>query len=315
MSKKIPKIVLDIRNYKLEDINYGYQKAVSHSQLTLFNKCKHQWALRYKDGNKPFTSNIYSVFGTAMHETIQHFLDVLYNQSAVKADSLDLELYYEEQISKEYLVQYKKNKNQHFLDPKDLREFYDDGVKILRFLKKKRAKYFSKRGWHLVGCEIPLTISSNNTFNNVKFLGYLDVVLYHEPTNEFLILDIKTSTKSWGKWQKKDGVKLSQILLYKYYFSLQFQVPIEKIKAKFFIVKRHLYENIDYAQSRIQEFEPASGKTSINKAKRLLDEFVMEAFDRKGHKDQSYTPEPSLNSCKFCPFNEDKTLCKVGISE
>ncbi len=37
------------------------------------------WAV-YKDRIKAFTSSIHTVFGTAMHEAIQKYLDVMYLQ-------------------------------------------------------------------------------------------------------------------------------------------------------------------------------------------------------------------------------------------
>jgi RecB family exonuclease len=44
-------------------------------------------------------------------------------------------------------------------------------------------------------------------------MGYLDVVLYHEPSNTFKIIDIKTSTKGWNKYTKKDESKQFQLVL------------------------------------------------------------------------------------------------------
>ena len=66
------------------------------------------------------------------------------------------------------------------------------GVEIIRTFAKKRNQYFSKRGWYLVGCEVPIMITPNKRYNNVIYQGYLDVVMYHEPTNTFKIIDIKT---------------------------------------------------------------------------------------------------------------------------
>ena len=53
------------------------------------------------------------------------------------------------------LNDYKKNNNQHFSSPTELREFFEDGKEILRFIKKKRNLYFKKKGTYLVGCEVP----------------------------------------------------------------------------------------------------------------------------------------------------------------
>ena len=56
----------------------------------------------------------------------------------------------------------------------------------------------------------------NENYPNVLFQGYLDVVLYHEPTNKFRIIDIKTSRQGWSKYQKSDQNKQLQLTAYKY---------------------------------------------------------------------------------------------------
>ena len=37
---------------------------------------------------------------------------------------------------------------------------------ILEWFKKKRSRYFSKKGTYLVGCEIPIVIAPNKMLNN-----------------------------------------------------------------------------------------------------------------------------------------------------
>ena len=52
----------------------------------MYRKCPHQWATQYKEGHKRYSPSIHLVFGTAMHEAIQHYLDVMYDKSASAAD-------------------------------------------------------------------------------------------------------------------------------------------------------------------------------------------------------------------------------------
>ena len=176
-------------------------------------------------------------------------------------------------------------------------------------MKKNRGKYFSKRGWYLAGCEVPIVITPNKRYNNVVYQGFLDVVLYHEPTNKFRIIDIKTSTNGWNTKAKKDENKQFQLILYKKFFSEQFNVPLENIDIEFFIVKRKLYENTDYPIPRVQEFKPASGKVKLNKATRALEEFIQQAFDKNGHADVDHQPTPHKN-CNWCPFHKTH-LCSA----
>ena len=304
MARKIPAIVKLIRNYNPEPINHAFQKNVSYSQLSMFRQCPKKWSLQYKEGHKTYTPTIHTVFGSALHEALQHYLTVMYDVSGAAADREDIIGIFEEKLSEEYRVQYKKNGNSHFSDAVELREFFEDGVNIINYLIKKRSRYFSKKNTYLAGCEVPIIITPNKRYTNVVYQGYLDVVLYHEYSDTFTIIDIKTSTKGWSKWAKKDEDKQFQLILYKKFFSETFNIPLEKINIEFFIVKRKLYESEDYVIPRIQQFVPASGKVKMNKATRALDEFITKVFDRKGYADVEHqaTPDNPNNKCDWCAF-------------
>ena len=57
------------------------------------------------------------------------------------------------------------------------------------------------------------------------------------------------------------------MVFFNIYFAEQYNVPVENIDVKYFIVKRKIPDNPKYAimKSRIQKFEPSSGKTTQNK--------------------------------------------------
>jgi len=311
--KKIPQIVKEIRAYKPAEINYAYQKNVSYSQFSMYRGCKRKWSIQYKDGIKVFTSTIHTVFGTALHTVLQHYLSTMYEQSAAAADRENLVEMFEDALREEYKVQYKKNGNQHFSSAEELREFFEDGVEIIRNFAKKRNSYFSKRGWYLVGCEVPIVLTPNKRYNNVIYQGYLDIVMYNENTNTFKIIDIKTSTRGWDDKTKKDEDKQFQLILYKQFFSEQFGIPVENIDIEFFIVKRKVYDHPDFVIPRIQTFVPASGKVKLNKATKALNEFIEEAFDKNGYKEKEYEPNPSKWNCTFCPFKDNSELCNAAV--
>lgn len=311
MAKKkvIPKIVKDIRKYKAHDINWGTQKLVSYSQFSMYNECPKKWSLQYVEGHKQFTSTIHTVFGSAIHEVIQHYLTTMYETSMVAADKINTSELFEEKLREEYKIQYKKNGNKHFSTPEELREFYDDGIEIIRDFAKNKKRHFSKRGWFLVGCEIPISLFPDLKKPNVLYQGFLDVVMYHEPTNTIKIIDIKTSTGGWYEKNKKDENKQFQLILYKKFFSEQFNFPIENIEIEFFIVKRKLRESEDFVIRRIQTFSPPSGKVKINKATKALDNFIENGFDNKGFKSIDHQPIVNDN-CRWCLYYKTH-LCKA----
>ena len=166
MAKKTPVIVKEIQSNPPQAINFAYQKNISYSQMSIFRGCPHRWKLQYKDKIKPFSSSIHTVFGTAVHETVQEYLNVMYNQAGTIADKMNLEDDFQTNFINEYQKQYKANNNQHFSTPVEMREFFEDGVGILNWFRKKKSAYFSKRGWWLVGCEMPITVAPNKMYNN-----------------------------------------------------------------------------------------------------------------------------------------------------
>jgi hypothetical protein len=309
MKKKIPQIVKTIRNSPKIEIDWTSQKLVSYSQLSMFNECPKRWSLMYKEGHKVFTSTIHTVFGTALHNTLQHYLEVMYEKSRAAANRINTYELFEENMRNEYMTQYKKNNKVHFSNPQEIKEFFDDGIEIIRDFAKNAGKYFSKKGWHLVGCEIPITIMPDYKLSNVIFQGYLDIVMYHEPTNTIKIIDLKTSTSGWRDKEKKDENKQLQLVLYKNLFSEAFNFPIENIEVEFMILKRKLFESEEFVIRRIQIHKPVSGKTKINKSRTLLNNFIETAFSKEGFSNTEL--EPTINkNCIYCPYNKVH-LCKA----
>ena len=310
--KKVPIIVREIRNNPPLPVNFAVEKNISYSQLSMFTQCPKKWSLQYRDGHKISEQSIHMTFGTALHEVIQHYIDKIYEVSGAAADRIDLEELFEDTLRKCYAEDYKRNNNEHFSSPTELREFFEDGKEILKFIKKKRNLYFKKKGTYLVGCEVPIVVAPNLRLNRVKYMGYLDIVLYNEHSETFKIIDIKTSTKGWNKWAKKDESKQFQLILYKHFFSKQYNIPIENIDIEFFIVRRKIYVDGDYPQKRVQQFYPASGKVKLNKAKNNLNEFINKAFNLDGsYKDTIFPAKPSKWNCTFCPFKDNMELCNV----
>ena len=282
---------------------------ISYSQLSLYTNCPHQWKLRYIDKIRESESNIYLVFGTAMHETLQHYLDVMYNHTAKKADEINLPKF----LQKALITEFKKAEEADGKPPctkEQMNEFFEDGINILDFFKKKRGEYFSKNGWELVGIEKPINVELKG---KLRIVGFLDIVMYDKIGNRIKIIDIKTSTMGWNKWMKKDENKTAQLLLYKQFYSKQYGFPVENIDVEYFIVKRKLYENAMFPQKRVQKFSPASGTVSMNKVAKKLKAFMDDAFDKEGqHIIKEYETKPSKKACRWCEFNQTE-YCDKGV--
>ena len=277
-------------------------KKISYSQYSLWKQCPYQWKIQYVDGIREYTDSIHTMFGTSMHEVIQTFLTVMYNDTAKLAEQLPLEDMLRTRMKRNFEEIVKANGGEMFCSEKDMVEFYTHGVQILDFIKKKRAQYFSKKGYELIGIEVPLNYDLPN---NLKFVGYIDIVIKDTVRDVIKIYDIKTSTMGWNKWVKADSNKTDQLLLYKQFYAKQFNHPIDKIEVEYFIVKRKLYENMDFPQKRVQKFVPANGKPSMNKMVARFKEFLDATYDDEGNiKEVEY--KKCVGKCKA--YNKCKDL-------
>jgi hypothetical protein len=287
------------------------KKSISYSQFSQWDKCPYMWKLNYVDKHSVFTDNIFTMFGTSMHEVLQEYLKVMYSDSIKAADDL-LNEQLEDRLKKNFMEITQKNGGVEFCTKDQMVEFYGDGVRILDYFKKKRNQYFSKRGYELIGIETALNYALPK---NIKFRGYIDLIIKDTVRNRIKIIDIKTSTMGWNKWQKADKNKTDQLLLYKKFYSQQHDIPMDRIEVEYFIVKRKLYENLDFPQKRIQTFIPANGTPSINKVNRRLEQFMDECFTDDGEyrDDHIYSKLPSKKNCRWCDFRDKPDLCDKKV--
>ena len=272
---------------------------ISYSQFSQWDKCPYTWKLNYVDKAETFKGNIYTLFGSAIHETIQAYLVCYYERTIKEADSLPLDEILMYRMKENYKQSKERHGDEFEVSKEEMAEFYEDGINIINEFLKKKTSYFSKKRTELVGIEMKLNYDLPN---KMKFNGYMDVVLHEKKTGRIKIIDIKSSTMGWNKYMKADKNKTNQLLLYKYFLSKQLEISEDKIDVEYLILKRRLYENIIYPQKRIQSFSPASGKPSVNKVIKRLQEFIDECYDDKGkiisHDYEKCEKHKKCRSCK-----------------
>ena len=229
----------------------------------------------------------------------------MFDKSATEADKIHLPTYFKTKLMELYKANVYAG---HFSTPQELTEFYEDAIAILDFFKSKRKLFFSKKNCELVGIEIPITGPIVEGYDKVTMKGFIDLVIYHKDLDKYVIYDIKTSTRGWSDYEKKDQVKINQILLYKKFFSNLKGIPEDKIDVQFFIVRRKINENLEFAPKRVQEFKPANGTKKVKDAFEDIQNFVKDAFTVEGeYQEKKYTK--NTDKCKFCPYIDKPELC------
>ena len=302
MSKKLKGKVKQVWESKIKQTP-SQNKHISYSSISTYNKCPKLWELQYLRNAVPFTQNIYTCFGTAMHETIQEWLTVMYHDKAKAAMDMNLkDLLYANMIKA-----YKQGKAQmgheHFSSQEELTQFWLEGTHILEWLKKKRGAYFTTKSMMLAGVE---TLLYQEIRPGVMFKGLVDLVFYHPNSDEWTIMDIKTSTSGWRDSQKNNPNLTAQVVLYKEFFAKQFNVDREKINVEYFIVKRRVPKEAEFAsmQKRVQEFRPNAGPRKTKQVLEQMNKFITDVVGEDGeYIDQEYKCTNPFGRCEHCsPF-------------
>ena len=119
------------------------KKPISYSQYNMYKSCPKRWKLTYIDKHREFEPSIFLIFGTAIHEIIQEYLTKVYNETAVEADKMDFGPLLRTKLQELYVKTVQEdNDGKHYSTPQQLGEFYEDGIEILNYLRKKRNIYF-----------------------------------------------------------------------------------------------------------------------------------------------------------------------------
>jgi hypothetical protein len=287
---------------------------VSYSQYTTWANCPESWKLKYVDGHRIDDANINTVFGSAMHEVIQEWLDLLINKSEKIANSLDLDDNLKAKLHEHFKGAIKEVDGQKIFpsDRKTLEEFYHQGTQILSYVQANQKKLFPTQNIKLVGIEFPIDVEVRP---GVKYVGYVDILTKNEKTGVFTIYDLKTSRAGWTQYQKSDKTKISQLLLYKKFVTELFGVDPSMVRVEYIILKRVISENSPYPIPRVSSFEPPHGKPSVNRAWVDFEAFLNDCFDGEGnYKTDTIKHKASPSACKYCVFRDKKDLCKYGIS-
>ena len=274
------------------------KKIVSFSQFQNWFNCSHHWYLDHVKGLRERSDTIHTCFGTAIHEALQAYVKMLYTENAVKADALDLNDIFKKAFDSE-LADKKVTPTED-----DKTEFVFNGEDILKEFcnSANRIRYFPTGKYEFLGVELKI---NQPIRNNLEFMALIDLALKDKRSGRIKIVDIKTSSMGWNRYQKEDESKYSQILLYKALYSKKYNVPLSMIDVEFFILKRKLMEKVAFPQSRIQVFSPINTSGAVNKTIQKFTTFVNECFTPEGQfvtDEKAYPKNPgkAYKNCKYC---------------
>lgn len=296
-------MTLTLIEIKLTTMNEEVKKKrVSYSQFSNWFNCPHRWMLDHVKGLRVYEDSVHTCFGTAVHETIQLYIETLYKKSVSDADDFDLNEKFKAKFDEEIA------RTKILITEIEKQEFVKDGKNIITSFSNvsNRIKHFPSNRYEFVAVEDEIVMPIKN---NVEFVCYIDLILRDKSSGRYRIIDIKTSTNAWNQAQKDDPAKFSQVLLYKAFFSKKYNVPMNMIDVEFFILKRKLYEGVSYPQSRIQTFIPKHTEKAVTNILSIFSQFIGDCFKTDGTFNDDLKKYPKIpgkakKNCKYCPHKK-----------
>ena len=111
----------------------------------MWDKCPYAWKLNYVDKAETFKGNIYTLFGSAIHETIQAYLVCYYERTIKEADSLPLDEILMYRMKENYKQSKERHGDEFEVSKEEMAEFYEDGINIINEFLKKKTGYFQRK--------------------------------------------------------------------------------------------------------------------------------------------------------------------------
>jgi hypothetical protein len=253
---------------------------ISFSEIKNWAECPWRHKLLYVDKLDVRSSNEYSAFGTAVHDTAER---VLQQDDNPDTEMFDPYRYFYTRFNQE-LVAGSLDVNNELAKEMRLQ------VKgVFESLVPALDKYFEeKSGWELVDTEFELLQPIIETdIKGYDFKGYIDLIV-KDGDGHYHVIDWKTCTWGWNARKRSNTLLSRQLIYYKYYYAKALGVDPRCISTHFGLIKRTAKKD------KIEIFRVTSGERKTKNSLDFLDQALYNITNKTYIKNRL--------SCLYCPF-------------
>jgi len=245
---------------------------ISFSGFKIWDECPHRFKIEYIDGKKGFTGNIFTAFGTAIHEVCEK---TLLNEWKTGEEAQN----FSQSFQKEW-----ESLDEDLKVEKDLDVFMEQGKKLAPICIPELKKVFE-------GCEVVQTemdLYENIEGSNLKFKGFVDLILKNPKTGKYYIIDWKTCSWGWDARRKSDKITGYQLVFYKKFIAEKLQIDPKMIECFFALLKRTAKKDqVEFVRITTGNRKMKNAEEALNKAVHFID--------------KGFYPKKKT-SCSKCPF-------------
>jgi len=256
-------------------------KHVSFSSLKKWKECPFRYMLEYIYEIDKFEGNIHTVFGTAVHGT----MELLYG-----AKQAYLPIPSNRELRSRFDLLFELECDNLSIDASDRVEFANQGHRIVPLVYDRLVEEFGP--FDVVSIEEELYEDIENT--DIKYKGFIDMVI-RLASGKYVILDWKTTSYGWNRYKRMDYYgTLMQSTLYKYYWCKKHGVALKDVQTYFVLLKRTVKD----PSKCVEFFKVSNGPKSIDKALKVVKGMVTSL------KNDMYPKLRSEKACRYCQYKE-----------
>jgi len=217
---------------------------ISYSELKDWVFCAFYHKLTRVDQVKVYTGNVYTAFGTTIHNVCEKKL-------------------LQEDVDEKYFIQeFEKHIDElkGDVDQKMVMDMRQQGKEILSEVDDGLKNYFNS--YEVVAAELPL-YEPIDGHDDYTFKGYIDAIV-KTPDGKTHIFDWKTCSWGWDPRRKSDKMTTYQLTLYKHFYAQKMNIDPKLIETHFALLKRTAKKD------RVEFFRVSSGPVKIKNALKTL---------------------------------------------
>ena len=222
------------------------KKHISYSEIADWYECSHRHKLKHIDKLGVDPDSIHTIYGQVLHDALEELINHRNGQIDVLTEA------------DKWIEKFNFMLDEHLKNPdlpiKNIEDIHDNRKAFANTIARiiSEALPFMDNqfpGWRPVGAEIEFYEDIEN-LEGVSFKGFIDLVIQvpirdrkgniKEGEFGYWILDWKTTDWGWNLEKKTSFAKQMQLLLYKHFYAIKYNIPLKNIKCGWILVKRKI---------------------------------------------------------------------------
>jgi hypothetical protein len=224
---------------------------ISYSAIKTWYDCPYLFKLKEIDKVVPSGGSIHTAFGRGIHKVCESLLQTPLSETDLWNVFLkEFKLSLQEIPTLKEIIGDKENKKLIVDMKQQARDIFPEILPAIE-------KYFGE--YKVLSTELQLLESIPGS--DMKFKGFVDLILYTPKDNKYHIVDHKSCSWGWDAEKKSDKIIGYQLALYKKFFSMANDINPENIETHFSLLKRTAKKD-----KHVELFRITSGKKKISNA-------------------------------------------------